>query len=364
MPAIAGTALSRSFEPEVAVRTAIERLGSTPACIVAFLGRRGSIEQAAIRVASATQNVPTLLVECGGVVESEGESEGDGVAAMAWGRSGIDVTLHSLAGDPAAATATARSHGTGAALLGLFLTPPLYGPGVPHGLGSADLADTAIVGGGARKTLLLADGKTSTPVDGAALVIRSRELRVAMQTTPAARLLTEFRTLDDVHGNFLLTADGEPVMEWLQKSPGPRAEGNPMFVAVQAKDATAPPLLRSVAGMDPRRGVAVSEPIEKGARIALAAWDGDAARHDLELRAAVLGRSMEGGSPVAALLVTCVGRGTDLFGAPDVDVRALRGHVGDVPIAGMFSQFEIARFDGAPRVHLYTAAMAVLYRPS
>jgi small ligand-binding sensory domain FIST len=64
------------------------------------------------------------------------------------------------------------------------------------------------------------------------------------------------------------------------------------------------------------------------------------------------------------MVMTCLGRGADLFGAKDTDSGALASRFPGMPFAGMFSQFEIARFDASPRIHLYTASMAVLYRPN
>jgi small ligand-binding sensory domain FIST len=56
-----------------------------------------------------------------------------------------------------------------------------------------------------------------------------------------------------------------------------------------------------------------------------------------------------------------VGRGTSFFGAPDTDLDALRGALGGA-VAGAFVQGEVGPVRGAPYLHAFSAAVAVIRR--
>jgi len=62
----------------------------------------------------------------------------------------------------------------------------------------------------------------------------------------------------------------------------------------------------------------------------------------------------------AALVFTCNGRGTRLFGEPHHDVRVLTEHLGAVPMAGFFAAGELGPVGGRNFVHGFTASVALL----
>ena len=62
----------------------------------------------------------------------------------------------------------------------------------------------------------------------------------------------------------------------------------------------------------------------------------------------------------AALVFTCNGRGTRLFGEPHHDVRVLSEHLGAVPMAGFFAAGELGPVGGRNFVHGFTASVALL----
>jgi len=63
--------------------------------------------------------------------------------------------------------------------------------------------------------------------------------------------------------------------------------------------------------------------------------------------------------PAGALLFTCNGRGTRLFGEPDHDAAAVSDMLGDVPLAGFFAQGEIGPVGGKNFLHGFTASAAL-----
>ena len=63
-------------------------------------------------------------------------------------------------------------------------------------------------------------------------------------------------------------------------------------------------------------------------------------------------------SLAAALIFSCNGRGTHMFGTPDHDATAINDELG-VPAAGLFCNGEIGPVGGKTFLHGFTATMAV-----
>jgi small ligand-binding sensory domain FIST len=124
-------------------------------------------------------------------------------------------------------------------------------------------------------------------------------------------------------------------------------------------------LVRGVQGVDSDRGgLMVSNEVAEGMRITFAVRDGRTAREDLEAITRELERDIAGAAPRFGLYLNCAGRGTDLYGAPDVDSRILRSRFPGVPIAGMQSSFELAPHLGRATLQLYTGVLGLFTSPS
>ena len=61
-----------------------------------------------------------------------------------------------------------------------------------------------------------------------------------------------------------------------------------------------------------------------------------------------------------ALVFTCNGRGSALFGAPDHDAAVIHEALGHAAVAGMFCAGEIGPIGGANFVHGFTASVALI----
>lgn len=81
----------------------------------------------------------------------------------------------------------------------------------------------------------------------------------------------------------------------------------------------------------------------------------DAEAADDDLRALLAGRTAD-----AALVFTCNGRGTHLFGAPHHDAAVVDEYLGRPAAAGMFCAGEFGPVGGRNFVHGFTASMALL----
>jgi small ligand-binding sensory domain FIST len=66
------------------------------------------------------------------------------------------------------------------------------------------------------------------------------------------------------------------------------------------------------------------------------------------------------GRPAGALLFTCNGRGSHLFGTPDHDAGIVASSLG-APLAGFFCAGELGPVGGRNFLHGFTASLALFY---
>lgn len=122
-------------------------------------------------------------------------------------------------------------------------------------------------------------------------------------------------------------------------------------------------LMRPILGGDRESGrLLIGENVRVGQTLRLHVRDARSAADDL--RAAIgEAHSHVGGTPVAALLFTCNGRGRHMFDTPDHDARTLAEETAGVPVAGMFCNGEIGPVGGTNFLHGFTATLAVFGPP-
>lgn len=110
-------------------------------------------------------------------------------------------------------------------------------------------------------------------------------------------------------------------------------------------------LVRNVIGADKaRKAVSVGAEVEVGSTVQFQVRDADAADEDLRLQLAAA-------SGDAALIFTCVARGTSLFPEPHHDASVLADHVDGSAVAGMFCAGEIGPVGDRHFVHGMTASV-------
>lgn len=113
-------------------------------------------------------------------------------------------------------------------------------------------------------------------------------------------------------------------------------------------------LVRNVLGGDQATGaIAVGDVVEIGATTQFQVRDAVSA--DEDLRDLMAGRRGE-----AALVFTCNGRGTHLFGAPDHDASVVRDHLPRAALAGMSCAGELGPVGGRNFVHGFTASIVLI----
>jgi small ligand-binding sensory domain FIST len=110
-------------------------------------------------------------------------------------------------------------------------------------------------------------------------------------------------------------------------------------------------LIRNLMGADPEAGdIAIGDTAEVGSTVQFQVRDAESADEDLRLLLA-------GHRGRAALVFTCNGRGSHLFGEPDHDARLVHEQVSRGAVAGMSCAGELGPVGGRNFVHGFTASV-------
>jgi small ligand-binding sensory domain FIST len=121
-------------------------------------------------------------------------------------------------------------------------------------------------------------------------------------------------------------------------------------------------LVRNIVGADQQTGaLAVGEVLHPVQAVQFVLRDAQAAEEDL--KRLLDGRKRTGSEPPSgALLFSCTGRGSGLFGAADHDTALFEEKLGPAALGGFFCNGEIGPVGGTTYLHGYTSAFA-LFRP-
>jgi len=121
-------------------------------------------------------------------------------------------------------------------------------------------------------------------------------------------------------------------------------------------------LVRNIVGADQETGaIAVGASIEPMQVVQFVLRDAHTAEEDLRQ---LLERRRRAGAerPAGALLFSCTGRGSGLFGCADHDTALFEEKLGPVPLGGFFCNGEIGPVGGSTFLHGYTSAFALFRR--
>jgi small ligand-binding sensory domain FIST len=118
-------------------------------------------------------------------------------------------------------------------------------------------------------------------------------------------------------------------------------------------------LVRALLSVDEEeRTITIGERVRVGQTVRLHARDAMSADEDLRLALEQTARGLT--RPAAgALLFTCNGRGSHMFGAPGHDAGALEHEIGPAPAAGFFSAGEIGPVGGRNFIHGFSTSVAL-----
>jgi small ligand-binding sensory domain FIST len=118
-------------------------------------------------------------------------------------------------------------------------------------------------------------------------------------------------------------------------------------------------LIRNLIGLDPQKGfLAVGALLKENTVVQFHLRDARTSEEDLDH---LLRRYREEGPgrPGGSLLFSCLGRGLNLYGAPDHDTNLFKKHLGAVPLGGFFCNGEIGPVHGRTFLHGYTSSFGI-----
>ena len=118
-------------------------------------------------------------------------------------------------------------------------------------------------------------------------------------------------------------------------------------------------LVRALVSVDEKeRTITVGQRVRVGQTVRLHVRDAVSADEDLRVALGTTARSL--GRPAAgALLFTCNGRGSHMFGVPGHDAGALEHEIGPAPVAGFFCSGEIGPVGQRSFVHGFSTSVAL-----
>jgi len=119
-------------------------------------------------------------------------------------------------------------------------------------------------------------------------------------------------------------------------------------------------LIRTLMGADSKSGaIAVGDVFRPGQTVQLHVRDAATAREDLHALMHDISHCLERQTASGALLFSCNGRGSHLYGEPDHDSRVVAETTGAIPIAGFFCNGEIGPIGNTNFLHGFTASIGI-----
>lgn len=235
------------------------------------------------------------------------------------------------------------------------------------------LGDLPLIGGlanglqGRGSVRLFADGEVYT--EGAIGVLISGAVRVSTVVSQGCRPIGPSMVVTRSEENLLLELAGQPALSRLEDIVSDLDEDDRELVAAGLQIGVAMDeyaerhergdfLIRGVIGIDPEReAVAIGDIVEIGRTVRFQVRD--AATADEDLYDLLDAHREELGRVDGALLFSCNGRGSAMFGTADHDPVALRDTLGPIGMAGFFAAGEVGLVAGHNHVHGFTASVLV-----
>jgi len=235
------------------------------------------------------------------------------------------------------------------------------------------LGDLPLIGGlanglqGRGSVRLFADGEIYS--EGAIGVMISGAVRVSTVVSQGCRPIGPSMVVTRCEENLLLELAGQPALSRLEDIVSELDEDDRELVAAGLQIGLAMDeyaerhergdfLIRGVIGIDPEReAVAIGDIVEVGRTVRFQVRD--AATADEDLYDLLDAHREELGRVDGALLFSCNGRGSAMFGTADHDPVALRDTLGPIGMAGFFAAGEVGPVAGHNHVHGFTASVLV-----
>ena len=363
---------------EAAARAALG-MGGAPVDLAVVFAGAPNLAHAEEGLAAVRDRLgDTALVGCGaqGVVGGGRELERGGVVVWAASLPGAEVETFHLEAVPAGASIAVSGmpslhESTDAVILLVdpytFPVEPLLArigadhPGLPvlGGLSSA--------GGGPGAGVLLR-GEQVAGRGAVGVALSGVDVRSCV--SQGARPLGPEMVITAADGNVVHELASKPALERLKEAIGAldpyerllAARGLLLGIVIdenQPEYERGDFLIRGLIGVDEESGaITVGERVRVGQTVRMHVRDAASADEDFKDTLDRLLRQLAS-PPAGALLFTCNGRGSHMFGQPDHDASALATAFGGAPAAGFFCAGEIGPVGERNFVHGFTATVAV-----
>jgi small ligand-binding sensory domain FIST len=169
-------------------------------------------------------------------------------------------------------------------------------------------------------------------------------------------------TITECDNNIVMMIDDRPALDVFKEEIGEvlarnlnRAAGY-IFAALPVKASdTGDYLVRNLAGIDPNKGwIAIGDLVSKGDPIMFTRRDKPSAETDLDRMLARLKQRIA--KPIrGGIYVSCLSRGSNLFGPDAAETRRINAQLGDFPLVGFFANGEISH----DRLYAHTGVLTL-----
>ena len=123
-------------------------------------------------------------------------------------------------------------------------------------------------------------------------------------------------------------------------------------------------LIRNIIGVRPDSGaIGVGAEVREGQTVQFHLRDAESSAADLRHMLSAYAGAGRPGAGAGALMFSCLGRGSYLYGRADHDTDLVREHIGPMALTGFFCNGEIGPVGGTSFLHGYTTALG-LVRPA
>jgi small ligand-binding sensory domain FIST len=275
----------------------------------------------------------------------------------------FDLQLDGRTGIGAALADGARANGGKFGSVGL---------GVVHGAASQPDMTQAIAGLSEATDAFLVGGLASAgdlqiagqPTEGGLSgVLLDAAVPVITGLSQGCTPIGPVREVTDCRGPWIRTLDRRPALAVLKEDIGEvlardlrRIDGFVQAAIPLLGSDRADYLVRNLLGLDVNGGmVAIGEEVRRGDPLMFVKRDGSTAQADLRGMLHDLLRRTEGRTVRGALYHSCIARGPHMFGPDSGELRAIEAVLGQVPLAGFFTNGEIFR----NRLYSYTGVLTL-----
>lgn len=120
-------------------------------------------------------------------------------------------------------------------------------------------------------------------------------------------------------------------------------------------------LIRNLMGFDPDQGsLTIGAHLRVGQTLQFQVRDAKTSEEDLNELLEKMPKHQDAKAR-GAFLVSCCGRGQNLFGIPDHDAKTIQTHQGPLPMTGFFANGEIGPIQKKNYIHGFTSSLVIFY---